>query len=129
MKVAICEDEPLIAEFYRIQLEEAGHAVVSVSARPDECLAACDLAPPDIALVDLQLADGLRGEPLVDALAERGIPAIIVSGQRKFTTTDTRARGVLRKSGKFRDVLQALRLVEWTLGMDKLKDAGADGPA
>lgn len=132
MRVAICEDEPLIAEAYRVQLEAAGHAVTAIAARPHDCLAACAEDRPDIVLVDLQLADGLRGEPLVDALAGMGIPSIIVSGLPKVSRVDTRARGILRKSPRFREVLQALRLVEWTLGMDALRqgrrEAGAEGP-
>ena len=121
MRVLICEDEPLIAEFYRIQLELAGHQVVASAGRPDECLDAGHHHRPDVALVDLQLADGLRGEPLVDDLAALGIPAIIVSGEPHVMRASTRAQGVLRKSPRFRDVLRALRLVEWSTGMAGLQ--------
>lgn len=129
MRILICEDEPLIAESYRIQLEMAGHEVIAVASRPDEGLAACRRTRPDVALVDLQLADGLRGEPLVDDLAALGIPAIILSGEARVMRVGTRARGVLRKSPRFRDVLRALRLVEWSTGLDGLQAVDRDRPA
>ena len=118
MRVLICEDDAMIAEAYRIQLGLSGHEVTAVAVRPDEALASARALRPDIALVDLQLADGLRGEPLVEDLADLGIPAIIVSGEARLTRADTRARGVLRKSPRFREVLRALRFVEWSIGVD-----------
>ena len=129
MRILICEDEPLVAEFYRIQLEMAGHQVTAVASRPAEGLEACRIDRPDVALVDLQLADGLRGEPLIDELAALGIPAIIVSGEARVMRVGTRARGVLRKSPRFREVLRALRLLEWSIGLAGLHDAERDRTA
>ena len=134
MRVVICEDEALIAEAYQAQLEAAGHEVVGVAARPDECLDLCahllhDRLAPDVVLVDLQLADGLRGEPLVDALVAMGIPSLIVSGEPRALRADTKARGVLRKSPRFRDVLRALPLVAWSLDVDALQVGGWDAGA
>lgn len=79
MKVMIVEDENIIAlELERI-VQEAGHQTVGPVSTVEQALA---YAPKsDVALVDLNLSDGLSGAQLARRLIDRfGVDVIFVTG-------------------------------------------------
>ena len=93
MRVLIVEDEALIAWMLADSLEAAGHEVVGPAATMAEALALCEgAAPPDLAVLDIDLGDGSSGVDVARALLERwGVPSIFASAQ---AAEAHRARGV-----------------------------------
>jgi len=68
-KVVIIEDEVLLAMDIERVLEDAGFTVVGIAADRDEAL---ELAPSaELALVDINLRDGLTGPGTAEELARR----------------------------------------------------------
>ncbi|MBP1807279.1 response regulator [Rubellimicrobium aerolatum] len=108
MNILICEDDPIIAMDLAWTLEELGHAVLGTVASAAQCLSRCEERRPDLVTVDLTLIDGRTGLGLVAALAERGIPSIIVSGEARLVPRPTPALAVLEKP--FREDLLARAL-------------------
>jgi two-component system, response regulator PdtaR len=84
-KALICEDEPLLALDLAEALEAAGFEVCGVHARGDEAIRAAKQIQPDLALIDMALADGGTGAEVAQALAKLGCRIVIISG------TDERA--------------------------------------
>lgn len=97
MRVLICEDNWLIALGLQQIVADLGHECCGVSNTYDGALQTASEAGAEVALVDLDLADGWTGLRVVDALAERGTPAIIVSGQAESIDRPHRAVGILSK--------------------------------
>ncbi len=82
MRVLIVEDEVLVAWMLADCLEGAGHEVVGPAATVAEALAVCEAAPPEMAVLDVNLRDGSNGVDLARALSERwGVLAIFASAQ------------------------------------------------
>jgi DNA-binding NtrC family response regulator len=77
--VLIVEDEVLVALDLETVLARVGCPSVRVSGNIDDALAEIERAPPDVALVDLNVA-GRLSLAVVDALAGAAIPFLIVSG-------------------------------------------------
>ena len=82
MRVLIVEDEVLVAWMLADCLEGAGHEVVGPAATVAEALAVCEAAPPELAVLDVNLRDGSNGVDLARALSVRwGVLAIFASAQ------------------------------------------------
>jgi DNA-binding NtrC family response regulator len=77
--VLIVEDEVLVALDLETVLALAGCPSVRVSGNVDDALAEVERAPPDVALVDLNVA-GRLSIAVVEALAGAAIPFLILSG-------------------------------------------------
>lgn len=97
MKIFICEDNALIALMLEDLVEDLGHQACGIADRYDTALAGSLDEGAELVLVDLDLADGPTGLDLVDALAARGLPAIVVSGQADGIDREHRAVAVMRK--------------------------------
>jgi CheY-like chemotaxis protein len=76
--VLVVEDEVLISMLIETILTDAGYTVEVVANIP-EALAAIDSAPPDVAILDLNLA-GKKVYPVADRLAQDGIPFVFATG-------------------------------------------------
>ena len=82
MRILIVEDEALIAMVLADSLEDGGHEVVGPAATMAEALALCEAAPPELAVLDVNLGDGSNGVDVARALLERwGVLAIFASAQ------------------------------------------------
>jgi CheY-like chemotaxis protein len=97
MNILICEDHKLIAMDLEDMLSAQGHTVEGIVDSAIRCLERCAENPPDLVVTDLNLADGRTGLGLVDALAEQGIPTVIVSGDAGSVPTSTPAKAVIEK--------------------------------
>lgn len=111
MRILICEDDPVHSMNLEMIFEEGGHEVVGLYGRADLALLHCWRSPPDLAVVDLRLADGATGLSMVRALDGLGIPSIIVSAEADFLEGPTPARSVIAKPYRERQLLDALELV------------------
>ena len=78
-KILIVEDAFLIAAEMQRVLENAGHEVVGMAPLTAFALAIAERRPPDLAIVDLQLALDLDGVRTAALLAERHGCRILIS--------------------------------------------------
>ena len=97
MNILICEDHKLIAMDLEDMLSAQGHTVEGTVDSACDCLERCAKNPPDLVLTNLNLADGPTGLDLVDALAEQGIPTVIVSSDVGSVPAGTPATAVVKK--------------------------------
>ena len=77
-QILIVEDELLVAMELEAILEDLGHRPVGIA--PD-LAAAQDYfeTPLDLALVDLNLRDGLTGPEIAERLSARGVPVLFIT--------------------------------------------------
>ena len=113
MRVLIVEDEALIAWMLADSLEGAGHEVIGPAAAMAEALAVCEAAaPPELAVLDINLRDGSNGVALARALLGRwGVRSIFASAQ----TVEVRwardiALGCIRKPYRPETVLRGVEV-------------------
>jgi CheY-like chemotaxis protein len=97
MNILICEEHKLIAMDLEDMLSAQGHTVEGAVDSACDCLERCAENPPDLVVTDLNLADGRTGLGLVDALAEQGIPAVIVATDTGSIPASTPAKAVVKK--------------------------------
>ena len=79
MKILIIEDEYLVAEEIKSCLKGAGFSGIEHAATEDKALKHISDAGWDAAVVDANL-DGRKIDAVADALFERGIPFVMVTG-------------------------------------------------
>ena len=79
VRIALADDEPDLRTSMTRLLTLLGHHVVCSASNGAELLEACAVHPVDLAILDLDMPvmDGLTA---AEELAERGIPAVLVSG-------------------------------------------------
>jgi DNA-binding response OmpR family regulator len=78
LRVVIIEDNFLLAEALADGLRRLGCQIVNTVGTLDEARAAADRGDFDLAIVDLDL-HGMSALPVVDALAQKGVPYILAS--------------------------------------------------
>jgi DNA-binding NarL/FixJ family response regulator len=92
LKVLVVEDNIFIAIDLEQQLVEMGYEVVGIAANTTKAIEMSRESTPNLAIVDLQLAEGSRGQDAALVLrAEMDIPSIIVSGSLHQVTNEERA--------------------------------------
>jgi CheY-like chemotaxis protein len=79
VRVLVVEDEYLVADLIEKMLESAGCIVMGPIPRVPEALDAVDHDDYDVAVLDVNLA-GERINPVADALSERDVPFMFVTG-------------------------------------------------
>ena len=77
----IVEDQLLLAIGLKDELEDCGYQVLELADRHQEALAIARKVKPDLALVNIDLADGDDGVALARDLKAEGIPVLFISGQ------------------------------------------------
>ena len=113
LRILIVEDEILIALELESLLQDAGHEVVGVAASSEEALSAGADCRPDLAFVDIHLADGPTGVEVARSLArEHGIMVLFMTANAKRIPDGfAEAHGVISKPYTERGVFQALDYV------------------
>jgi two-component system, response regulator PdtaR len=79
-KVLVCEDDPLLAADLAAIIEQAGHIVCGVFYNAADALKSVIKVKPDLAFIDLKLADGDTGAVAAQTLQSMGVSVIILSG-------------------------------------------------
>nr|WP_230531475.1 response regulator [Microvirga roseola] len=94
-------------------LQDAGHDVVGVAASSEEALDLGRELAPDLAFVDIHLADGPTGVDVARRLtAERDVTVLFMTANTKRIPEDfAGARGVIAKPYTERGVREALAYV------------------
>lgn len=108
-RILVVEDEALIALDTEDMLTNAGYQVVGPAARVSDALGLMT-EPIDAALLDINVGGALIW-PVADALADRGVPFIFVTGFSNGLDVPERHRGVVRldKPLQAQKVLAALK--------------------
>ncbi len=77
----IVEDQILLAIGLKDELEDRGYRVLELAVHHIEALGFATAIKPDLALVNIDLADGDDGVALARDLKELGVPVLFISGQ------------------------------------------------
>ncbi|MBK1842800.1 response regulator [Azospirillum sp. YIM B02556] len=80
MKILIIEDEYLIAEGVSLTLQSAGHEVTGIAEDLSSALALAGQERPDMAFVDIKLANGSSGLDVARALKGMGVTCVFATG-------------------------------------------------
>ena len=78
-RALVCEDDALLALDLERQLEDLGFQILGPFAKQSDALRALAAHTPDIAVIDVELADGACTR-LARLLRERDVPTLVVSG-------------------------------------------------
>lgn len=96
--VLIVEDEYLIALDMEAALEDAGYVSAGIASTREEVRARIARERPDIALVDLHLADGLTGPSIGEELGRQGVRVVFVTANPALVAEGVpHALGVVEK--------------------------------
>jgi two-component system, response regulator PdtaR len=114
LRILVVEDEPLIAMDIEMSLEQAGYTVVGVARDMHEAISIASASDVDLALMDINLANGTNGFDTACTLnAEHSIRSIFISAE---LFTDARARaeecgaaGYLNKPFSDDQLIEAVR--------------------
>ncbi len=101
-KILITEDELIVRMHLQRIVKELGYEVVGTAASMDEALSAAEADPPDVALMDIHLAEGTDGVETARQLRKRHDCEIIfitayADAQTVDRTADVEASGYLVK--------------------------------
>jgi CheY-like chemotaxis protein len=108
LRVLVVEDEALVALQLEDMLTELGCAIVGPASRVGQALKLLDGEPVQVAVLDLNIA-GEMVYPVADALKNRGLPYIFVTGFATSDLTDPhRDQPVLEKPFARRQLLRAI---------------------
>lgn len=78
--VLICEDDAILAADLVMSVEDLGHRVLAVCSNAHDALKTAEQEVPDVAFIDLELADGHTGGGIAQALQAMGAKVIVLSG-------------------------------------------------
>ena len=108
------------------ELEDGGYRVLKLAARHQEALGFARETKPDLALVNIELADGDDGVALAHDLKAIGVPVLFISGQPERARRDkTVAVASLAKPYSGADMVDAVDY----LFRHELGDESRPGPS
>jgi two-component system, response regulator PdtaR len=95
MRLLIAEDDELVVLGLTLVIEQLGYTVCGIARTASEAVALAELHLPDLALVDVALADGSNGLSAARDISGRlGIPVVVCSAHA--TAADALAAGASR---------------------------------
>jgi CheY-like chemotaxis protein len=115
LAVLIVEDEALLAMDIEAMVEDAGHRVVGEAASLFDVEAFEDGLGPDLAFVDLQLAQGTNGLDVCRLIRRRWPMAFIIfvtANARKIPDDYAGAHGLIPKPFSRNGLVSAMRYIE-----------------
>jgi DNA-binding NarL/FixJ family response regulator len=123
LKILIVEDEPLLANTLRYMIElNPRYQVIAVAQDQQSALAAVDERTPDLALVDLHLANGSTGFSVAAKLSELDVACLFVTGKAPGFPMPDLALGCLMKPFTEEDLVRTLKTAEDMLrGRERLR--------
>ena len=88
MRVMIVEDEPIFAILLEDLVSDEGHVVVGVAHTRRRALEVVVETKPELAFVDVRLADGPTGPAIAADLSERDVTAVFLTGSPELLPDD-----------------------------------------
>jgi two-component sensor histidine kinase/DNA-binding response OmpR family regulator/putative methionine-R-sulfoxide reductase with GAF domain len=114
LKVMIAEDDLMMADMLEDLLVIDGYEVCGIANTVERAVKLCELHAPDLAILDLRLADGGLGTEIAARLNYPGRPGILYAtgngNQIRLTRTDGEA--CIGKPYHPQDVVRSLKIVE-----------------
>ncbi|WP_375461780.1 response regulator [uncultured Enterovirga sp.] len=112
LRILIVEDERLIAMQLEDDITDAGHEVVGCAMSSSEAILLAERTRPDLALVDIHLADGPTGVDVVRQLVRLdNVVVFMTSNVKRIPADFAGAAGVLNKPVSSHGLHQALRFI------------------
>lgn len=109
LKVAIVEDEAIVAMMIEDLLVDDGHEVVGTAGRLDQALALARQPGIDFAIVDVNL-NGEHTYPVAEVLKARGVPFVFATGYGSAGLKDEwKSSPVLQKPFQPEDLTATMR--------------------
>jgi DNA-binding response OmpR family regulator len=119
LRILIVEDERLIALQLEDDILEAGHHVVGSAMASTEAVRLAQDTHPDLALVDVHLADGPTGTDVARLISSAGKVVVFLTSNAKRIPEDfAGAAGVLNKPISSHGLHQALRFIQRRMASD-----------
>ena len=119
MVILLVEDQALLAMALETALSEAGHDVVGPAAFEQLAIELAHRSSPQLALVNIDLAQGGSGIEVARVLQALAIPCIFVSGAREKALAHRElALGMIRKPYDPNVVIASIAAVERILARD-----------
>jgi two-component sensor histidine kinase/CheY-like chemotaxis protein len=113
LKVMIAEDDLLMADMLEDVLVENGYEVCGVARTVDEGITLGRQCKPDLALLDVRLADGGLGTEIAARLGHPGPAVLYATGNgTQINLTGADGEAVLDKPYRTEDLIRALKIVE-----------------
>jgi len=111
--IMIAEDDFLIADLLEDVLIKAGYNVCGMASTVTEAVELCNLHHPDLAVIDMRLADHGLGTDIIASLGCQSKMGILYAtgntGHVMLTAKD--GEGVITKPYQVADILRALQIV------------------
>lgn len=124
MRVLIVEDQALLALLLEQDLVDEGHQVVGIATTAPQALFLARENAPDLALLDVQLADGDTGIDLARDLVARALKVVFVTGSPHLLPPDgAGAVGVLTKPYAPQILRRTLAYIAHLLGTGQSAEA------
>ncbi|MDB5570202.1 MAG: pdtaR 1 [Hyphomicrobiales bacterium] len=79
LRILVVEDEAILAMQLEDDIVAAGHEVVGFGMHASEAMRLADQLHPELALVDIHLADGPTGVGVARHMAANGIPVVFMT--------------------------------------------------
>ncbi len=113
LKILVVEDDLMIADMAEEILVEAGYDVCGIARTVDEGVALARRYKPDLALIDLRLADGGLGTSIAAQLVPFGALGILYAtgNMAQVILFDTDGHACISKPYRSIDLLHGLKLV------------------
>jgi CheY-like chemotaxis protein len=113
LKVLIAEDDLMIADMTEAMVVECGYEVCGIARTVAEAVALCRLHEPDLAVIDLRLADGGLGTEiasLLGGLDRLGVLYATANMMHVVLTADD-GHAYLAKPYRSADLMRSLEIV------------------
>jgi DNA-binding response OmpR family regulator len=113
LKIMIAEDDLMIADMIEEMLVDCGYEVCGIARTVTEAVALGRQHNPDLAVIDLRLADGGLGTDVAAQLGVLGRPGVLYATGNSSNVMLTAADGhaCLAKPYRCSDLLRSLELV------------------
>lgn len=113
LRVLIVEDEALSAMLLQSYLEDVGHEVVGWATTAEEAVQLFKECAPDLAFVDLHLADGMTGVKVAEEFSRSQRPVVFVTANSRMLPKDfAGAIGAIAKPYSTHGIQRALEYLE-----------------
>lgn len=112
-RIIIVEDDLLIADLLEDVLVDAGYDVCGIASNVAEAVDLCDRRRPDLAVLDLRLADGDCGTEIAARVKGDHKPGILyaTANARTVPLTAVDGEACITKPYHCADIVQALQIV------------------